>query len=137
MLRRLDGEVGAGAGVVPLPDRGRVAPGIHHQLQILPTPSVTGSDVDRPRPAPSGRAGRALDDEITTVGTLPDRGRLALGADLQDVQRNELLKEASDLGHKLILLELDVSEIREVTGEANSLLLEDDDPVLVEDRRSA
>jgi hypothetical protein len=47
------------------------------------------------------------------------------------------LKEASDLGYKLILLELDVSEIREVTGEANSLLLEDDDPVLVEDRRSA
>jgi hypothetical protein len=81
MLHRLDGEVGAGAGVVALPDRGRVSPGIHHQLQMLPTPSVTGSDVGRPRPAPSGRAGRALDDEITTVGTLPDRGHLALRAD--------------------------------------------------------
>src|SRR4051794_21692096 len=78
---RLDGEVGAGAGVVALPDRGRAAPGIHHQLQMLPTPSVTGGDVDRPRPAPSGQTGRALDNEITAVRTLPDRGRVALGAD--------------------------------------------------------
>src|SRR5436305_15241439 len=48
---------------------------------MLPTLSAAGSHLDLRRPAPSGRAGRALDDEITTVGTLPDRGRLALGAD--------------------------------------------------------
>ena len=76
MLRRLDGEVGAGAGVVALPDRGRVAPGIHHQLQMLPTPSVTGSDVDRPRPARLGRTSittsyRVLRDaELLVEGTL-------------------------------------------------------------------
>ena len=81
MPRRLDGEVRAGAGIVPLPDRGRVARGIHPQLQMLPAPSVTGSEVDWPRPVPSGRAGRALDDEILAVGALPDRGRLALRAD--------------------------------------------------------
>ena len=112
MLRRLDGEVGAGAGVVPLPDRGRVAPGIHPQLQMLPTPSVTGSDVDRRRPAPSGRAGRALDDEITAVGPLPDRGRLALGAERDLRVLYEAMPRLGDADRRTLRIGIDVAGLR-------------------------